>query len=433
MDKLVTFIEEKLAPPLIKISQNKYLDAIQKSFIIFMPYLLISSIFLLVTSLPIPGWTDWVAPVAPLLSSVVNSTLGIIAIAFSLSLGYNLGVFYNMSDDRVKPLSMSLVSLVSFLMLFPLTGLEDGSIVMSAAHFDSNGIFPAIIVSIISSELYRLTVNKNLVIKMPEQVPPMVAQSFASIIPAFVVIVFWFLILRVFSFDLLGLVEQLFEPLMVAGSSALAQFISLMLDRLLWFVGIHGSNVVGSVMSPVWTQMITENINAFAAGGEAPYLFTNVWVEYTVRVSILPLVVLMLMSKVKRYKSLGKLSLAPALFNIAEPVMYGLPLVLNPILFIPWTLGYAVTFLVSYIFTAIIPVIPPMVATVPWTIPGPIAAYLGSNGSIAATLVSLFNIVLMFFIWMPFFRVLEKQELAKEVNEEMEENLSEEELVKKID
>lgn len=419
MDKLVVFIEEKLAPPLIKISQNRYLDSIQRSFLVFMPFLLISSFFLLLTSLPVPGWSDIVGPYAPLLSGVVNSTLGVIAVAFSMSLGYNLGKFYNKTDKRVNPLSTAMISLISFLMLFPVSVLEDGSVVMNASYFDSKGIFSAIIVSIISVEIYRFAVNKNLVIKMPEQVPPMVTQSFASIIPAFLVVLFWFVVLRVLSFDLTGIVDQAFAPLMVAGSSAFAQFIALMLDRILWFVGIHGSNIVGSVMSPVWTQMISENINAFANGTEAPYLFTNVWIEYTVRVSILPLVVLMLMSKVKRYKVLGKMSLAPAIFNIAEPIMFGLPLVLNPILFIPWTLGYAVVFFVSYVFTAIIKVIPPMVATVPWTIPGPIAAYLGSNGSIGATLVSILNIVIMFFIWLPFFRVLERQELRKEAENQV--------------
>lgn len=428
MNTFIDFIENRLAPPFIKISQNRYLDAISKSFIIYMPYLLISSLFLLITSLPIPGWSDIVAPIAPLFGSVVNSTLGVIAIGFTVAIGYNLGVYYNKLDDRVQPLPMALVALISFLFLFPVTVLEEGAVVMSAAHFDSNGIFPAMIVSILSCEIYRFIVNKNLVIKMPEQVPPMVTQAFASILPAFSVIVFWFVALRVIEFDLIGLVDSVFEPIMFAGSSALAQFLALILDRVLWFVGIHGSNIVGSVMTPVWTQMITENINAFSSGGEAPYLFTNVWIEWTVRVSILPLVILMLMSKVERYNTLGKLSLAPSLFNIAEPVMFGLPLVLNPILFIPWVFGYAVTFIVSYIFTAIIPLIPPMVATVPWTTPGPIGAYLASNGSWAAVAVNVLNYVLMFFIWLPFFKVLERQELEKETKDETNSELEKETL-----
>lgn len=423
MDKLVNFIEVKLAPPLIKISQNRYLDAVQKAFMSFMPYLLISSFFLLFTSLPIPGWKELVTPLTPLFGRMINGTLGIIAIGISLLLGYHLGAFYEKKDNRINKISTALLSVVSFLLLFPITVTEDGATIMNAAYFGSTGIFSALIVSIISVEIYRLVIKKNLVIRMPEQVPPMVTQSFMAIIPAFLTLLFWFLVIIFGGLDLPGLVDKAFAPILMAGSSAFAQFIAFMLDRVLWFVGIHGSNVVGSVMSPVWTQMISENIDAFAKGADVPYLFTNVWLEYTVRVSLVPLVVLMVFSKVKRYKTLGKMALLPAVFNIAEPIMFGLPLVLNPILFIPWVLGYAVVFGISFIFTGVLHLIPPMVATVPWTIPGPIAAFLGSNGNIWATLVSCLNLILMFFIWWPFFKVLEKQEVAAEREQQKQEEI----------
>lgn len=414
MDKIVSFIEVKIAPPLIKISKNRYLDAIQKAFMAYTAYLLISSFFLLITSFPIPGWKEIVAPIAPLFSRMVSGTLGIIGLVMTVLMGFNLGKYYEKKDARVQPISTAILSLVSFMLLFPVTVLKDGSITVNAKYFDSSGIFTALIISIISVEIYRFIVGKNLVVRMPESVPPMIAESFLAIIPAFITLVFWFLVVVVIRLDIPGMVEQMFAPILVAGSSAIAQFFAFMLDRILWFVGIHGSNVVGSVMSPVWTQMITENINNFSAGGTAQYLYTSAWIEGTVRVSLVPLVLLMLFSKVKSYKTLGKMAILPAVFNIAEPVMFGLPLVLNPFLFIPWVFGYAITFGVSYLFTGVLHLIGPMVATVPWTIPGPIMAYLQSNGNIWALLVSLLNLVLMFFIWLPFFRVMERQELAKE-------------------
>lgn len=414
MNKLVSFIEVKLAPPLVKISQNRYLDAIQKSFMTYTAYLLISSFFLLITSLPIPGWSDFVKPIAPLFSRMVNGTLGVIGLAMSVLMGYNLGNYYKSKDARINPISTAVLSLVSFLLLFPVTAQKDGSVVMNAKYFDSSGIFSALIIAIISVEIYRLVVKKNLVIRMPASVPPMIAESFLAIIPAFLTLLVWFGIVILAKIDIPGIVDKLFAPILVAGSSAVAQFFAFIMDRILWFVGIHGSNVVGSVMSPVWTQMITENIHNFAAGNAVHYLYTNVWIESLVRVSLVPLVILMLMSKVKTYRTLGKMAIVPAIFNIAEPIMFGLPLVLNPILFIPWTLGYCVTFGVAYLFTGILHLVGPMVATVPWTIPGPIMAYFTSNGNVWAVLVSVLNLILMFFIWLPFFRVLERQELAKE-------------------
>lgn len=422
MDKLVSFIEVKLAPPLVKISQNRYLDAIQKSFMTYTAYLLISSLFLLISSLPIPGWSNIVAPAVPLFSRMVNGTLGIIGLVMAVLVGYNLGAYYESKDPRVNRISTAVLSLVSFLILFPVTALKDGSIVMNAKYFDSSGIFTALIISIISVEIYRFVVGRNLVIKMPASVPPMIAESFLAIIPAFLTLLFWFFIVILFKVDITGIVDQVFAPILVAGSSAFAQFLGFMMDRVLWFVGIHGSNVVGSVLSPVWTKMLTDNINAFAAGGTAHYLYTNVWIESTVRVSLVPLVILMMMSKVKAHRTLGRMAIIPAIFNIAEPVMFGLPLVLNPILFIPWVLGYAVTFGVSFLFTGVLHLIGPMVATVPWTIPGPIMAYFTSNGNLWAVFVSTLNWVLMFFIWMPFFKVLERNELKKEEANALNEN-----------
>ncbi|WP_048627223.1 PTS sugar transporter subunit IIC [Listeria ivanovii] len=414
MEKIIHFIEQKLAPPLIRISQIRYLDATQKAFMAFMPYLLISSLFVLIASLPIPDWTDFVAPFADKLWGAVNATLGVISIGIAVALGYHLGDYYHQRDSRVDKLSTALLSLISFLTLFPIVTMKDGGLYMSSAYFGSTGIFAALIVGIISVEFYRLIIKANITIKMPKEVPSMVSQAFTSVIPAAIIVVFWWLISQVGSIDIPGLIMQSFAPLISAGTTAVSQFIAFVIDRLLWFVGIHGSNVVSSVMSPVWTNMITDNMTSFQNGSTVPYLFTEQWSNYFVRVSMVPLVVLMLLSKVSRYKTLGKLSFAPALFNIAEPVMFGLPIVLNPIMFIPWVVGYSFIWILTYVFTAVMHLIPPEVAMVPWTVPGPIAAYLGTGGSITATIISVLNYVIMFFIWLPFFKVLERQELKVE-------------------
>lgn len=210
-----------------------------------------------------------------------------------------------------------------------------------------------------------------------------------------------------------------FTPIIAGGASFIAQFIGLLIDRLLWFVGIHGTNVVTSVMQPIWLDELAKNAAAVKAGEVIPYIASEQFLNYFVRVSMLPLVILMLMSSVKRYKTLGKLALAPSIFNIAEPVIFGLPIILNPILFIPWVFGYLFIFVFSYVVIAI-GLVPAPYILVPWTTPGPIGAYLGTGGSWAAAILSLLNYVIMFFIWLPFYKIVEKQALKEQ--DEVESN-----------
>ncbi len=209
------------------------------------------------------------------------------------------------------------------------------------------------------------------------------------------------------------IINSALEVLVVSGSGPVPQFFGFILDRLLWFVGLHGSNIVGSVMSPIWTSAIAENISAFAAGTPIPYMFTNQWINFYVRVSVLPIAVLLIRSRVPRFKVLGKLSLPGTIFNIAEPIMYGLPIVLNPLMFVPWVLGFGVLF-IFYAILGVLGVTPPMVALVVWTMPAPIAAYIGSGFKIIALLFSLLSYVIVYFMFLPFFRVMENQELEKE-------------------
>lgn len=417
IEKLTKTIEEKVAPPLIKIAENKYVDAIQKTFMSFMPLLIIGSFFILVAALPIPGWDKVVAPISGKLWGAVSSTFGLMSIGIALGVGYYLSSYYHKKDSEVDPFSGALITLFCFLILYPVGVSDAGGAFVPADNLGSTGIFAAIIVAVITVEIYRILINKRITIKMPEGVPPMVAGAFTALIPALVSIALWWLIRQVMNIDIPVLIMEIFKPLVAAGSSVYAQGIGFLLDRLLWFVGIHGSNVVTSVMQPIWTQMLADNISAVKAGFPAPNIASEQFINLFVRVSMLPLIILMLRSRVKRYRTLGKLALPAAIFNIAEPIMYGLPLVLNPLLFIPWVVGYMLLFVFNYIVVAI-HLVPVPYIMVPWTMPGPIAAYFGTGGNFGAVLLSLAGYVIMGFIWYPFFRALEKKTLREEGNEE---------------
>lgn len=419
METITLFIENTIAPPLIKLANTRYLQMIQKTFMTLMPILIFSSMLILIAALPIPGWDAIVAPFAGKLWGGVNSTLGFLAVGLSIVSGYHLGEYYKQKGSNISPISTSLVTFICFMIFFPMFTTENGLTVINVANFGSTGIFSSIFISIAVVEIYRFLTERNFTIKLPEGVPPMVLDAFTALIPSSVVMLLAWLIAQVFMIDIPALTNTLFSPLVAAGKGPIPQFLAFFLDRILWFTGIHGSNVVGSVMTPVWTQMISENMEAFKSGAELiPNLFTAEWCNYFVRVSVFPVALLASRSNVKRYKTLGKLSLPASIFNIAEPVMYGLPIVLNPLLFVPWVFGFSFLWLWTYLFTAIIPMIPPVITQVAWTVPAPIAAYLSTGGSIFAFFFSCMNYVIIGLIFLPFFRVMERQEKAVELVEE---------------
>ena len=417
IDRITKIIEEKVAPPLIKVAENKYMDAIQKTFLTFMPFLILSSLFILLAALPVPGWDKIVTPIVGKLWGAVSSIFGLMSIAVALGIGYYLSSYYHKKDREVDPFTGSLIALFSFLILYPIGVNDQGIASIPAANLGSTGIFAAIIVAIITVEIYRILINKRITIKMPEGVPPMVAGAFTALIPVFVSITLWWIIRQVLNIDIPVLIMGAFKPLVAAGSSVYAQGTGFFIDRILWFVGIHGSNVVTSVMQPIWTQMLADNIAAVQAGLTPPNIASEQFINLFVRVSPLPLIILMLKSKVTRYRTLGKLALPAAIFNIAEPILYGLPLVLNPLLFIPWVGGYMFLFAFNYVIVAI-HLVPIPYLMVPWTMPGPIAAYLATGGSWRAGILSIVSYVIMGFIWYPFFKALERKTLSEEREQE---------------
>lgn len=434
LEKVTELIENKVAPPLVRLSQVRYLEALQKTFMTIMPYMILGATATLINNLPglfaedtglnLPGLSAGLAsiitPIQPILLQIVFVTINLLALLTTVLNGYYLGSYYNKKNSRVNPVVSSIVAMIGFLCFIDFTTLTENfdwpSYVLGAPS-----MFGGIIISIAAVEIYRWFIHRNITIKMPEGVPQMVADAFTSIIPVSAIIVLFGILGAGFkNFDFLALLNKWTSYLVVGGSGAVAQFFGFFLDRILWFVGLHGSNIVGSVMQPIWTNMITSNINAFSAGQPIPYMFTEQWINSYVRISIFPVALLCVMSKVKRFKVLGNLGLPGTIFNIAEPIMYGLPIVLNPILFIPWVIGFSLTFILNAILASI-GLIPPIVTMVVWTMPAPLAAFIGSGFKISGLIFSLLNYVLIFFIFLPFFKVMEKQELLKEQQEPINE------------
>ncbi|WP_334333110.1 PTS sugar transporter subunit IIC [Companilactobacillus sp. HBUAS59544] len=431
LDKLTSFIENKVSPPLVKMSKLRYLEALQSTFLTLMPYMIIGATATLVLNLGslfgasgglnIPAAQkaidSVIKPISPILLQLVFVSINLIALLVSILNGFYLGkVNQERKEKEINPVVSAILSGVSFLCFID-WGTLSKNFDYPAYIMGSPSLFAAIIISIVAVELYTWFVKKHIVIKMPEGVPPMIAAAFTGLIPVTaVVIIFAILGQGIPNFDFLTLFNKLFSLLVVGGSNWFTQFIAFIMDRVLWFVGLHGSNIVGSVMGPIWTKMITDNVAAFAAHKAIPFQFTEQWINNYVRVSLFPVALLASMSKVKRFNVLGKLSLPGTIFNIAEPIMYGLPIVLNPLMFVPWVLGFGVIFLINVVL-AYLNLAPAMVAMTVWVMPAPLAAFLGSGFNVWALVLSCINFVIVFIMFYPFFKVMEKQELEKELEE----------------
>lgn len=213
----------------------------------------------------------------------------------------------------------------------------------------------------------------------------------------------------------------------LAGNSLFGGLLTVFLICFFWVLGIHGPAIMGPVIRPFWDISIAENIDAFNAGTSAhamPNIFTEQFLQWFVWIggagTTLALVVLFMFSKSKYLKSLGRLSILPGLFNINEPMIFGAPVVMNPVLGIPFILAPLVTTTLSYVLT-VSGVVPMMVARLPFAMPAPIAAWMSTNWSVAAGLLVIGNFLITLAIYYPFFKVFEKQQLAREAEEQAKE------------
>ena len=263
----------------------------------------------------------------------------------------------------------------------------------------SSSLFGAIIAAIVSVEIYRFMKEKNFTIKMPEGVPPEVANSFIALMPTAVIILFFWITRHVLGFDINSVLSSLLLPFkdILAGNSLFGGLLTVFLITFFWVLGVHGPAIMGPVIRPFWDISIAENMTAFQEGTAAtdlPNIFTEQFLQWFVWIGgaggTLTLVVLFLFSKSKYLKSLGRLSILPGLFNINEPMIFGAPIVMNPILGIPFIVAPLVTTTLSY-FLTVTNVVPMMMARLPFTVISPIAAWISTDWSIMAGLLVVIN------------------------------------------
>lgn len=428
----MSWIEVKLMPVAFKMSNQRHMRAIRQGIVATLPLTIVGSFFVILLNLPITGYAEFIEPYKAIVDVPFRFTVGILALYATYGMGAALAKSYDL-DEVGGGLLATVGFLISTVVPVQVTESVEGVIAsgryLNIASLSSSSLFGAIVASIISIEIYRIMKEKKITIKMPEGVPPEVSNSFAALLPALVIILLFWVLRHFLNFDISALLSKLLMPLkdVLAGNSLIGGLITVFLITFFWSLGIHGPAIMGPVIRPIWDVSIAENMTEFTNGVAAsnlPNIFTEQFLQWFVWIggagTTLALVFLFLTSKSKYLKSLGRLSLLPGLFNINEPIIFGAPIVMNPVLAIPFILAPLVLTTLSY-FLTITGVIPLMMARLPFTMPSPVAAVMSTNWNLMAGVLVVINFIIALLIYYPFFKMFEKQQLSKELLHEVEE------------
>lgn len=412
MDKLSAGIEKYLMPITMKMSANRYIITIRDSLIATMPLTILGSLCLMVATLPIPAWSQFMAA-NPDLNTIIripfNMSVSIISLYVAFGVGFNLSKQYDLGSE-------SLVAGVSSLFIFLIMVGGVGS-----GYLGAQGMFTAIIAGVLNVEIMNFCIKKNVVIRLPEQVPPNIAGSFRSLVPIVISTFTTIVLVHLIGFDVNGILATVITPIITAaGDTLLCAILYVVLATLMWFGGIH-PQILATLLTPGWTIMAAANAEAYAAGAVAQYIFVKpfffMFIFIGGQCGTLMLNLVMLRSKSKTHRSLAQMALPAGIFNINEPMLFGLPIVLNATLIVPALIGQLVCLFTTY-FAFSTGLVPPMVApdAAVWNIPALLGAYLCTNSWRAIVLV-LVNMVIQGLIYMPFYRVVEKEMVAQENGE----------------
>lgn len=402
-----------------RIGSQRHLVAVRDGFIAIMPLIIIGSLAILINNFPPLGGFEFVGWMNGIFGegnwqtvggSIWNGTFAILGLLVAFSIAYNLAKGYD-----VDGLSAGLISAASYIMLVPWTA--DGG--LTVTWLGAQGLFVGIIVALIVTELFRLLVQSKWTIKMPEGVPEGVTKSFKALIPASAILLLVGLFQALITiFVEASVFEVIFnviqEPLQGLGNTLPAAIIISFLNHLLWFFGLHGTNIIGSVIEPLYLPLIEENLELFRNGMSAfdvpnlvtkPFLDSFVFMGGSGTTIALLLAIFIVLRKERKhpYNEVAKVAAPAGLFNINEPVIFGLPIVLNPVMLIPFILIPVTLTIMSYVALAT-GIVPKTVAIIPWTTPPILSGYLVTGGSWRGIALQVVNLTVAVLMYIPFIK-----------------------------
>lgn len=422
---------EKFVLTAQKIGDQVYLRTLRDSFATIMPLFILAGIAISINSVVLDptGWfkglinADTMATAQNWGNIVTNATLNITGIILVIAIGY----FLAKNRDYENPIGVIIAVVPAFLTLLPImietTPIDSETAVkingvISYGNIGSKGVFAAIITGLLATELYiRLTQSKKLKINLGDNVPPAVGKSFNTMIPLIIVVslfAFASFLIQLTGNDFMSIIERFIqEPLRGVGTSLFGYLFLVCLGNLLFSFGIHQSVVTGPILDPLLMVNMNENMDAAAAGQHAPHIINSAFHQVYGALmggtgsTIALVIAILLFSRYRAYKDLSKLALGPNLFNINEPVIFGLPIVFNLPMIIPFVLSPIVGTVIGYLATAA-GLVNPCVVTIPWTTPPFISGFLATAGDWRAILVQAVIIVALIFFYLPFLKISER-------------------------
>lgn len=425
---MLDFFQNKVAPKMVAISRLKYLQVLVASFMLAFPVTIVGSLAVVLMNIPfMPDW--YINTMNSIFGNTNNATMGIMAVFVSFGIGYYMAKNSGVDDEAQF---VGVASLAAFLVVTPTTLVTEAGETVSGifqiSNLGASGMFVGMIISFVAAELYCFVKRKGWKITMPDVVPPTVSKSFSALIPMLFsvvsVVLINFAIVSIFGDNMHSLIFGWIQaPLMgVIGGSFISFLVIQFAIQFLWFFGIHGHNVINPIVDPVTTALGLENLEAFTSGVERTHIYTKQFQDiFTVGLggsgmTILVVLMMIFLMKSKALKDLGKLAIGPGVFNVNEPVTFGLPVVLNPLAFFPWVFGTILAGSVAYWAMALGVVPLTTGVAIPWTTPIFISGVMATN-SIMGGLLQLVQALVVAAVWFPFLKIMDKQYLAEDVEE----------------
>lgn len=423
---MTNLIERWLVPVATKLNAQRHVGAVRDAFMLTFPLTLSASMVILMNNLVfskdgivarllfLPKLFPNIESVQQILSPVANGTISIMSIFIAFLVAHILATYF-----KADALLAGLTSIACFLILYPapIFNEELDLMTIETTFLGAQGLFVAMLVGCIVGEfLPKLFKSKRLIITMPDMVPPAVARSFSALFPIMIVIMTCSLISAVLGVLAPGGINELIyttiqAPLRQMGANVIGVLVIIFLETLLWGVGIHGPNTLAVVKTAIFAETDLANLTYINAEGTVsgipfPENFANLYGPFANMggsgMTLGLIIAIFIASRRKEYRDIAKMSIAPGIFNINEPIIFGLPIVLNPILIIPFILVPAINIIIGYLAIIVFRIIPAPALELPWTTPGPLVAFLGTGGNFLALGIGIICLVVSILVYLPF-------------------------------